>query len=84
MGTDKDLDGWRKNLQEVSDGLALAQEEWAEAASKVADAWKQRDIPDLLHHLSDFRGAAQQHGWKLWFYTFWPKWILVAVLVWAT
>jgi len=62
---------WRK----VKEGLVATGAEWVEAAGKIQQAAKAKDWSDALHHATDFRGAAQQHAWKLWFYTFWPKWI---------
>jgi len=70
------------NERKVREGIDAMLAEWKEARGKCADAASRRDVPDLLHHLSDFRGACQQHAWRLHFYLFWPKWILVGLLIW--
>tara|TARA_R110001606_G_scaffold233063_1_gene380498 strand:- start:14 stop:265 length:252 start_codon:yes stop_codon:yes gene_type:complete len=71
----------RKNFESVQDGFEPLKTEWYEQNAKVKDAINNKDLPDLVHHLSGYRQAAQEHLHKLWFYTFWPKWALVVYLI---
>jgi hypothetical protein len=79
----ENLDGMAKNWSRVTEGWDKMIMEWKDANEKVADAWQKRDIKDMLHHISDYRGAGTQHLWRLHFYLFWPKWIVVGVLIWV-
>ena len=83
MNDKKDLDGMEKNLSRITEGKDKMLMEWAEATEKVKDAFKKRDYKDMLHHISDYRGAGTQHLWRLHFYLFWPKWIVVGFLIWG-
>jgi len=83
MAEHKNLDGWRKNLSRVLEGVDEAKKEWAEIPPKLQDALHNKDYKDFFHHLSDYRGAGTEHLWRLHFYLFWPKWIAVGILIWA-
>jgi len=83
MKTQKNLDGWRKNLSRVLEGWEAAKNEWAEIPPKLINAFHNRDYKDFFHHLSDYRGAATEHLWRLNFYLFWPKWLFIGLLIWA-
>lgn len=76
-------DGIAKNIERVKEGFEAAKAEWAEIPPKLLEAIKNKDPVDFIHHLSDYRGAGTEHLWRLHFYLFWPKWILVGVLIWA-
>ena len=79
---DKNLDGWRKNLAVVIEGFEEAKKEWKDTVPKLKEAFESKDYKDFFHHLSDFRGAGTEHLWRLHFYLFWPKWAIVALLIW--
>ena len=74
-------DGMAKNLEVIKEGWEDTKDEWQDANLKVRDAIEKKDYRDLLHHLTDYKGAVLQHNWRLWSYLWELKWAAVAYLV---
>lgn len=73
--------GMAKNWDNVMRGVSAMLDEWREATTKVREAYIKRDWRDMAHHFSDYRGACQEHCWKLWFYAFWPRRIVELIVL---
>jgi len=69
------------NLRKVGEGFDNFFVEANETTGKVAAAWHKRALLRVLHHGSGYLEASQQHLYKLWFYTFLPRWTLITYLI---
>tara|TARA_R110000851_G_scaffold40320_2_gene101755 strand:- start:18274 stop:18528 length:255 start_codon:yes stop_codon:yes gene_type:complete len=74
-------DGFAKNLQRIREGYDDMRLEWKQNNASVKSAWVRKDMPGLTHHLSDYRGACQEHMWKFWFYAFWPRRVVEVIIL---
>ena len=71
--------GIAKNLERVKEGLAPFIEESKEQTEKIKQAgWR---LDRVAHHASGYLEAGLQHLYKLWFYTWLPKWLVVGYLI---
>jgi hypothetical protein len=74
-------EGWSKNMEQVRKGIDAFKLESELQTTLIKSAIKRKDYQRAVHHAFGYRAAAQEHMWKLWFYTFWPKWAIVATLI---
>lgn len=73
--------GIRKNFERVLEGVADFREEWNEQTIKTKEALAAKEYFRAAHHASGYLEAGLQHLSKLWFYTWVPKWSLVAYMI---
>jgi len=73
--------GINKNFDRVLEGFAAFRDECNEQTIKIKDALRAKEYFRALHHATGYLEAGLQNLSKLWFYTWVPKWSLVAYMI---
>jgi len=74
-------DGISKNFDKVLEGVADFRDEFNAQTVKVKAAIEAKEYFRAAHHATGYLEAALQNLSKLWFYTWVPKWSLVAYMI---
>ncbi|MEM9151631.1 MAG: hypothetical protein AAGB19_14415, partial [Cyanobacteria bacterium P01_F01_bin.3] len=80
--TSEDLDGPDKNRAVVAQQFDDLKAELATIPPRLAAAWRDRDVLEFLHTLSNYLEEPIDKLPRFWFYT-WPlKWGAVGLIIW--
>jgi hypothetical protein len=74
-------EGIMKNLENVLEGWRDFKAECKEQTIKTKEALRAKEYFRALHHATGYLEAGLQNLSKLWFYTWVPKWSLVAYMI---
>ena len=75
-------DGIRKNIEVVAQEFRDLKEELATLPPRLKMAYKLKKPGEFFHILSNYLGEPIDYLPRFWFYTWLPKWALVAYLIW--